>query len=165
MLFYLALAMPYLDGLQNFLEFINELCLYLTMLMLLSLEIFSAQVDGESLDSVGEGIILSICLVIFLNLIILIYSLYQPFKESLNDRDSTKLGRCLRYCCKISIPEKTKCFHDCCACGDEAKEVVSEFEKDTFLSIQPYSCIIAEIKQEAVDFDPANDSSIVTEDD
>ena len=123
MLFYLALAMPYQDGLQNFLEFINELCLYFTLLMLSALVTFSAQIHSSKLDSMGVWVILVCCFTILLNLCILLYALYQPFKESLQDRDSTKLGRCLRYCCKVRLPESKKCFCDCCTCGEDAKEV------------------------------------------
>lgn len=135
MLFYLALAMPYIDNLQNFQEILNEVCLYFILLFYLSVNTFHASIKSDSLDSLVGWIILFICLTVMINIYLLIYSLYQPFKESLKDRESTSIGRCLRYCFKIKLPESSKCFCDCCTCGDEAKEVASKYERSSFFSI------------------------------
>ena len=152
MLFYLALAMPYEDGLQNVLEIVNELCLYFTLLVLMALSTFSAQIHSSKLDSLGDWINLIICLTILFNLCVMIYALYQPFKESLNDRESTGVGRCLRYYCRIKLPESRKCFCDCCTCGDEAREVVSEYPRSDFFSLQPFACGEA-VTSEAMDYE------------
>lgn len=135
MLVYLALASPFEDPYLNFLEFANELCIYFTLLMLLALNIFSNQVFGSKLDQIGNYLILYICLNIFLNIFVMCYALIKTFKELMNDRNSKSVGRCLRYCCKVKLPERTQCFCNCCPCGDEAKELNSAYPRSTFFSI------------------------------
>ena len=151
MLVYLALAMPFEESLLNFVEFANELCIYFTLVVLMALNTFSNSVWGSKLDQVGQYLIFVVCLTIVLNLVMLIYSLVQPFQESLKDRESTSLGRCLRYCCKVKLPESRKCFHDCCPCGDEAKEVLSKYPRTSFFAIQPFSCDFT-MTTEAIDY-------------
>ena len=98
----------------------------------------------------GTFTVAVICLTVIINFGIMVYALYQPFKEALTDRESTGLGRCLRYCCKVQLPESRKCFCDCCTCGDETKEVPSKYPRVSFFVIQPLHCQTSET-MEAVD--------------
>lgn len=158
MLLYLALAMPFVENLSNIQEIVNELCLYFTLIMLTALETFSAQIlfHTTGLDSLGDWVIFVISLTILFNLSVLLYAMYKPFKESLEDRDSTKIGRCLRYCCKVRLPETRKCFCNCCTCGDEAKEVQSEYARSSFFSIQPLPCLNSGIARNTFDYESSS---------
>ena len=141
-LIYLATATPYDDRLLNILEFWNEFVIYFILLMFMSLNTFSAQISGSKLEDMGILVITVICLTMLMNLIMVSYSLVKPLRESLKDRESTKMGRYLRFCCKIKLPETKKCFCNCCTCGEEARNggTESKYQKTFFLSLQPFAC-------------------------
>lgn len=87
----------------------------------------------------------------------------MPFHDAQKDRTSEGLGRCLRYCCRLKLPEKKACYCNCCPCGDEAKEIKSQYGKTEFFVLQPLQCTHAETLDEAADADDVSDEDDQTE--
>ena len=60
----------------------NEICLYLFQLMLLSINTFSAQISGVQLYELEQFIESIICGTIVINLILISYALTMPFHDA-----------------------------------------------------------------------------------
>lgn len=112
------------------------------MISFVMIGLFGSQphIEPSYVAEVGWNLVLFIMIGISINWIVMIFELIEPFRQAMHSRKSAGLGRCLRFCCKVKLPQNEACLCNCCTCGTDADENPNRYPKTFFFSIHCQAC-------------------------
>lgn len=95
---------------------------------------------------VGLDLCKVVVLMGFLNVGCIIWGICEVLFEAMSSRESTFIGRLLRYWFKVRIAEPPECNCDCCTCSEDRRKGFNspQYERHNWFEIIPYICDLDE---------------------
>lgn len=122
MLLYIFWVKPFKSTARNSIEIANEGFIYGLSFLMLSFMAGQGVMEPADFAKAGRGLIGLIVTMAFVNMGLIAWGICETLYEAMASRESTMIGRLLRYWFKVKLADPPECTCECCTCADDRRQ-------------------------------------------
>lgn len=106
--------------------------------------------EPADFSKAGKGLIGLVITMAFVNMGLMTWGICETLYDAMASRESTMIGRLLRFWFKVKLAEPPECSCECCTCAEDRRKgfLSPQYERQSWFEIIPSPCEADEIEED-----------------